>query len=423
MKDSLTWMRDHFGRWLASTTSFTFMWLAVGLAVMVAYFWDAIWSGRQAPEGLEVSFQAGGAVVRTWTVFALVGVVALYRTKAHKLATVLLVTWLMTSIMSYGHVLGFVASGQMERYASGAAVEEVANIQTVSVEERLALLADQKASIEARLETQVANLNAEIDRIYNDRIDNDDLADPLIARRSALQDTANAQIAELDAAKLALLTEGETKAVTAQEAQVTAVKFDPLYMWIASAVHGDPTEDQLRTIAARVGAFWALLIEMIAGAGPAILYAAHAHFSDRRDDEAVKRSEAAKKGWETRKEKEARLEKVALPVTDDGYWQVNAAKAVKSNYSSKGIAQTIFKMDWHEFPKRLAVAVRKGLVTQEQYDDIMDPERHKRAKKNSVDVIAPDEAQDDTEQLSNGFDQTSLKEEDDGSTTPNRAVS
>lgn len=391
MENSLRWMRDHFGRWLASTTSFTFMWLAVGLAVIVAYFWDAIWSGRQAPEGLELSFQAGGAVVRTWTVFALVGVVALYRTQANKLATVLLVTWLMTSIMSYGHVLGFVASGQMERYASGSAVEQVANIQTVSVEDRLVLLAEQKASVESRLTEQVASLNAEIDRIYNDRLDNDHLADPLIARRSALQDTANKQIAELDTARLALLTEGETKAVTAQEAQVTAVKFDPLYMWIADALYDQPTEDNLRTIAARVGAFWAFLIELIAGAGPAILYAAHSHFSDRRDDEAVKRSEAARKGWEKRKEKEARLERVMLPIADDGYWQYNAAKAVRSTYSTKGIAESIFKMHWNEFPKQLAVAVRKGLVTQEQYDDIMDTERHKRPKKNNVDVIAPDE--------------------------------
>lgn len=372
-KEGAVWMRDHFARWLASTTAFTFLWIAVAGAVAVAYFWDAIWSGRQSPEGLEVSFQAGGMVVRTWTVFALVGVVALYRAKANWLASIVLVTWLMTSIMSYGHVLGFVASGQMERYASGSAVEEVANIQTVSVEDRLALLAEQKASVEGRLTEQVANLNAEIDRIYNDRIDNDELADPLIARRSSLQDAANAQIAELDAAKLALLTEGETKAVTAQEAQITAVKFDPLYMWIASALYGEPTDDQLRTIAARTGAFWAFLIEMIAGAGPAILFAAGAHFSDRRNEEALKRSEAAKKGWDTRKAKET--EKERFLVDDSGYWETRIKKALETKMTRptpEGMANTYFGgMSIHELRGHLSLRVNRGQLLPDDFDFIM----------------------------------------------------
>jgi len=404
MKEYLVWAKDHFGRWFASTTSFTFMWVAVGLAVVVAYFWDAIWSGRQAPEGLELSFQGGGFVVRTWTVFALVGVVALFRASANWLASILLLTWLCTSIMSYGHVLGFVASGQMERYSKGTAVEQVADIKTASPAEKITLLEGQIASIEDRLKRQTDPLTAEIDDLQNDGKLNDDLADDAKVRRAKLEDEANERIRALEEQIFAIKASGVDAAIEVETDKVDAVKFDPLYIWVASAVYGeDPTDDELRTVAARVGAFWAFLIEMIAGAGPAILYAAHAHFSERADKKDPKRVEAGKKAWETRKKNEP------LPIEDGGYWESRIAKALKTrmkNPTAEGMANTYFgNMTVGELEGHLNLRVKRGQLSPEDRDFILRQGEY-----------AP-------EQLSNGTDLTPIGQDDVDDSTPDRTPS
>lgn len=389
-----TWLRDKFGRWFASTTSFTFMWFAIGLAVAVAYFWDAIWSGRQAPEGLELSFQAGGAVVRTWTVFALVGVVALFRSKAHWLGGILLATWLCTSVMSYGHVLGFVASGQMERYAGGTAVEQKLDIKTDTKAAAIERLEGQLAAVDSDLSSAVAVLDAEIKQYITDGRDNDDLADESRARRGKLQDDAAAEKRKLNAEIIALMTAAADTKVAAQDEGVTAVKFDPLYMWIASALHGpEPSTDQLKTVAARVGAFWAFLIEMIAGAGPAILYAAHAHFADRSEAKDPKRVEAGKKAWETRKKNEP------LPIDDEGYWESRIAKALKTRMkkpNAEGMANTYFgSMSVPELTGHLNLRVKRGQLEPNDRDFIL-----------RLGEYAPEE------QLSNGRDLTIIGDAD-----------
>lgn len=388
----LVWMRDQFGRWFASTTSFTFMWLAVGLAVVVAYFWDAIWSGRQAPEGLELSFQGGGFVVRTWTVFALVGVVALFRASANWLASILLVTWLCTSAMSYGHVLGFVASGQMERYSKGTAVEQVADIKTASPSEKIVLLEGQIASIEDRLKRQTDPLTAEIDKLQNDGILNDDLADEAKLRRAELEDQANTRIQAIEEQVFAIKSKGVAAAIEVQADKVDAVKFDPLYIWIASAVYGEnPTDDQLRTVAARVGAFWAFLIEMIAGAGPAILYAAHAHFSDRSEAKDPKRVEAGKKAAKTKQRRKRVGDKIALQAESylPGFRKA-MGYAKNTTYTVDGIASNAFKSTAGDMEHRLDIMLKAGLINQDEIDIIMRRAAPPERNENHIDVINPD---------------------------------
>jgi hypothetical protein len=66
------------------------------------------------------------------------------------------------------------------------------------------------------------------------------------------------------------------------------------------------------------------------------------------DEEARKRSEAAKKGWETRKEKEDA--KDDLQIEDKGYWESRIVKAMNTGYKPgkdgklnlKGMCETYF---------------------------------------------------------------------------------
>lgn len=286
MAGSLRWMRDKFGAWAANTTAFTFMWLSVGFAVGVLFVWDGVWATHQAPEGMELSYRAAGWALRIWVVFSLVGVVALYRRKAAWTATFLLITWLLASVMTYGHAVGFMATGQMQRYAKAQVVTDVESVTVASVTEQNTALESQIEGIRKDRDDDVKALETALNSELNDgNSRNDDAAREkytgLITERRA---KAQADIDALRAEVRENLTRKQDAKTTAKEDSAEVVAFDPLYIWIAHALHGqEATDDQIRTIAAAVGAFWAFLIELLAGAGPAILYAAHAHFAQRSD--------------------------------------------------------------------------------------------------------------------------------------------
>ena len=286
MAGSLRWMRDKFGAWAANTTAFTFMWLSVGFAVGVLFIWDGVWATHQAPLGMELSYRAAGWALRIWVVFSLVGVVALYRRQAWITASFLLITWLLASVMTYGHAVGFMATGQMQRYAKAQVVTDVETVTVDSVEEQNTALESQIDGIRQDRDDDVKALETALNSELNDgNSRNDDAArekyTALITERRAKAQT------DIDALRAEVrdnLTKKQDAKTTAKENSAEVVAFDPLYIWIAHLLHGQSaTDDQIRSIAAAVGAFWAFLVELLAGAGPAILYAAHAHFAQRSD--------------------------------------------------------------------------------------------------------------------------------------------
>lgn len=395
--DSLRWLRDKAGVWLASTTTFTFMWISVAVAICVLFFWDATWSGHQAPEGpgMVLSFRAGGWVVRLWTIFALVGAVALFRHKANWLGSILIATWLATSIMSYGHALGFVATGQMERYAGGAVAEGKAEIKTASNEDKIAAIEKLKQETRDDLALKVTPLNEEIRQIDSDGKLNDEIGMEQKKRRAEIEDAAQEKIDAYDAQILAISDKGETDQIESNEDVATAVKFDPLYMWIGGWVHGpDPTDDQLRGIAQKIGAYWALLIELVGGAGPAILYAAHAHFADHSDRKrkAERFSEDVPDGMVninmTEEEWKAYEDALAaadgappkdpadlLRIGQEGYWIERIGKALKTrmrNPTAEGMFNTYFSGigSVHELRAHLSLMLKRGALSQDHFDFI-----------------------------------------------------
>ena len=393
-KDFFIWLRDSAARVLASATAFSFMWIAVGLAIAVGYYWDGLWSRDQAPEGLALSFQAGGWVVRTWTVFALVGAVALFRQGGNILASIVLLTWLGTSVMAYGHVLGFIASGQAERYASGVAVEQKASITEMSVDDKLALIERQKAEVRADRDSDVQSLEQALDALINDgsAANDKDATDTYTALIGEVRRDARSKLDALAQQETDLLRQEQDTKLEVNEEQVTAVKFDPLYTWLAGWLYGTPTEANMRSIAQRVGAFWAFLIELIGGAGPAILYAAHAHFSDKSEAqrnaekaaEFERRSAAAKKGAATRR----RGNKIEMSKR----WYEERVKTVLSmrrqGFTVEEVARSF---GWSIDGMRMYL---KDYVTSDQLDFIF--------KKEAKPELEPQPSQDEAEILDTG---------------------
>lgn len=283
---SAQWMRHQFAGWLASVTVFSFLWLAVAIAVSVLFVWDGVWSRHQAPSNLDpLTFQGAGWVMRIWTVFALAGAVWCFRHRARVLGIIMAVTWVLTSLMTYGHALGFIATGQQERYALAASVEKVEEVAVTSAEQQIETLERQKDGIRSDRDGDVAGFERAINTILTDRIDNDHLADVYRADISSTQANARTRIEAIDAQILEILSSKQSAKNIAASTTENTVRFDPLYILLAEWTDGQdgpPDDRAIRTIAQMTGAFWALLLEMIGGAGPALLYAIHAHASDRR---------------------------------------------------------------------------------------------------------------------------------------------
>jgi len=283
---ALRWMRDRFAGWLASVTVFSFLWIAVGVAVAVLFVWDGVWSRHQAPSSLDpITFQAAGWTLRLWTVFGLAAALWCFRHGARWVGGAFLATWIATSVMTYGHALGFMMAGQAERYAVGDVAEKTVEITTASLDDQIAEIEKQKAEVRADLALAVAPLNEEIQRLDTDGKLNEELANKQKDRRDALQDAAAVKINALDAQILDLRTNHKTDQIAGTEAVAVSAKFDPLYTTLAEWTDGKPgrpDDEAARAIGQKTGAFWAFLVEMIGGAGVALLYAVHAHMGARK---------------------------------------------------------------------------------------------------------------------------------------------
>ena len=314
---ALRWMRDQFANWLASVTVFSFLWLAVGVAVAVLFVWDGVWSRHQAPSNLDpLTFQGAGWVMRLWTVFALAGAVWCFRHGARIPGAVMAFTWVLTSLMTYGHALGFIATGQQERYATASAVVNVEQVAVSSGTDQIAALEAQKATIREDRDTEMNRLAALISEVQTNRVASDDhLAEVYANESAAVSAAARDRLAAIDAAIMTVHTTKQDARTTGATEVATVIKFDPLYILLAEWTDGKPgvPEDQyVRKIAQGIGAFWAALLEMIGGAGPALLYAIHAHAADRKKAPEVTYSEDVPDGhvrWEGTPEEWDEIEK------------------------------------------------------------------------------------------------------------------
>ncbi len=403
---SLSWCRDHLGRALAATSTWTFMWIAVIIAVCVGYYWDGEWAKGQAPEGMELSFRAGGWVIRTWTVFALVGAVALYRHKANILGSIVAVTWLCTSALAYGHILGFMATGQQQKYNTGAAVENKVEISDTGLQDKLTLIATQKDEIRADRDADVAALESALDDLINDGdADNDkEATDTYTALINDVRTKARDDLADLSKQERDLTLANTQTKLDANEQQVTAVKFDPLYGWLAGwfasdGYNNDATQEQTLKNTAQVWAtIWAFFIELIGGAGPAILYAAHAHFSDRAEEKDPTRVEAGRKAAETRNRR--RRQTLKIQEQADSYlpaWRKAVQYARNTKWTAKGISDTAFpNVAIDHVIEVLRKANKKGDWLPELEEEInlvkrlTEPEPVEASKKYAVDIIDPE---------------------------------
>ena len=346
-KTALIWLRDKFAEWFAVSASLTLLWVAVACATAVLFIWDGVWATHQAPEGMELSYRAAGWALRIWTIAGLSIAITLARKGAMVSGAALLLTWLGTSVMTYGHAVGFMATGQMQRYESAQSVTETKDAVVGSKEEQNAEIDRQIEGVRLDRDADVAALESALNiELTDGKGGNDkearDKYTQLISERRA---QATAQIDQLNTLKLTNLQSKQSAKTTATTDAASEVAFDPLYIWIAHSIHGtEANESQIRDVASKVGAFWPGLLEIISGVGTAILTSAHMHFAHKSNQQP--KQVGASQPVAGRREDEAE-EKEAEPALDPA----NDYPDEKIRNSSRGGRSNAHRKRAHEAQK------------------------------------------------------------------------
>lgn len=334
------WMRDSFASWFATSWLYLILWGVVGVAFCVLLYIDGKFSRSLAPDSVDpLSFQAMGWAYRFFAAaFLMAAARCVFKAIPGRWTFRLL--GIFASIIVCLHAFGFGFEALSDRRDQAMAVREVAQIAETSNADLIATLEARKAQIDADLTAAVEPLNAEIRQYITDGLNNDDLADDTRARRNAIQDQAAADKRKIDDQIMQLVMTGADTRTQAVNTVTNAQPWHPLFVGMAQVTSWsrEPTDWAIYLNAIGFVVFWVLLAESLVIFLPERIYVMHLN-----DAERARRSEAARKGHETRKEKED-ANKDDLQIEDKGYWESRIMKAVNAprTYTIAGMCQTYF---------------------------------------------------------------------------------
>ena len=336
-----TWMGSQFASFFATFWLYIILWGVVAMAFTVLLYIDGIFSRSLAPDSINpLSFQAMGWAYRFFsatflmaaTRCALKGVPGKWTFRA---------LGAFASVIVCLHAFGFGFEALSDRRDDAMAVREIVEIAETNNTALIATLNARKAQIDTDTDKAVEALNAEITQYITDGLNNDDLADDSRARRNALQDQAMADKRAIDDQVMQLVTSGAQDRTAAVEIKTESTAWHPLFVGLAqlSTWNKVPSDWAIYICAIVFIVFWVLLAESLVIFLPERIYLMHMH-----DAERARRSEASKKGHETRKEKEA-VNQDDLQIEDEGYWTSRIVKALNTGYKTrkiKGMCDTYF---------------------------------------------------------------------------------
>jgi hypothetical protein len=193
------WLRDHAPAFTISTIAITALWIAVSLACITLFIWDASFYRSLAPPGMELTFQSAGIVFR---LFVIAGGLCLVWMKAQKLpgaATgTLRVIWSMALIACCVAALGFVSEGSDFHYRKTQSVQQTETVTVESADTRLARIDAEKASIRADRDRLVAGARESMRLVLSDGIGGNDNLTEFEARIATYEDDARKKLSALD---------------------------------------------------------------------------------------------------------------------------------------------------------------------------------------------------------------------------------
>ena len=383
MENFFVWCRDKGGSFVATSWLYLVLWGIVAAAFSTLLYMDGKFS-RSLADGASINPLAFQVMGWCFRFFAVVFLMAAAR-NVHKgigKGLTFYVLGVFVSIIVCAHAVGIGLEALDDKKDKAMAVQTTVTAQTDGIQAKLSAFERQKEGIRSDLAATKASNQAAIDNITSDGLNNDQLADVYRQDNADADKQARERIAAIDAAEIELLAQSATVNTDNASTVATADKWSPLFVGMAQLFTLDKEPSDWAIYLCGVGfiIFWVFVAESLVIFVPPAVYQMHLHDADNADKKDPKRVEAGKKAAETRK----RGKTLQIDIKDKekqqrDWWSVRLKDATHSAVSTEAVARYYFpEFTVEEFPGKIRAALKKGYATQEQYDDIMDPDRAKR---------------------------------------------
>ena len=378
--EKLKWVREHGGAWFAT------FWIVLALYALGGYL---VWAFLQ----LDAQFSrplAGGVIpadvtqqvawgTRMFSVIA--GAMAIYfnLNDMKRWSAVFTVMTIVAALILLLHAYGVAAKIMQKQYDNDAAITQVATVNTDAIAQQIEDLQQERADLRSDTQLTVNTLQRSIDNVTTDGLDNDELADAYRADQAAALRARDTRLAEISGAIEGLRTEARGVSSTATQEVARSDSFNPLFTFLARLSTGvwDPAQDPSNVHKFAWGiAFFTLffgfgeILMMISFTGG---YAALKVVSERK-----KRSDAARKGWQTKKSEPKAKKRDPITIEDKGYWRDNIARALAGRMPARtptGMMNTYFSQyaDVPTLRYALRAQMRDGLIVEDSRKDKDNP--------------------------------------------------
>jgi hypothetical protein len=281
------WCRDKAAEFIVKFWLYVILWSVVGIAFTVLLYIDGKFS-RGLAEGLEdinpFSFQAMGWAYRLFAAaFLMAGAVCIV--KGIKGALTFRLLGVFASVIVCLHAFGFGFQALQDRRDDALAVREVVALQANNSAEQIALLREQIETTRADRDARVIRLQASIDGIVSDGLNNDQLADVYRADQTKAEDEAKAKIdaAEREISRLA--SEGNTAKQNIATITADEKPWPALYVGMAQLFTWSKAPDDWAIYLCGVGFIigWVLLAESLVIFLPERIYLMHLKDAEGRE--------------------------------------------------------------------------------------------------------------------------------------------
>jgi hypothetical protein len=230
----LRWVRDQLPARIATFWMIAAFY-ALGFGLVLAFLQIDAEFSRPLAGGVvppEVTQHLAWAV-RAFSV--IVGMAAMYCHVNQMVRFRNLLAWMggIAAVLLFLHALGISAKIMEGQYGRAAAIGQIETATTDTSAAQIAILQSQIDGIRADRDGQVTRLQASIDGIVNDGLNNDQLADAYRADQVAAESDARERIRPLEDQITALTTAAGATVVEATEAKTKVDSFNPLFTFMA----------------------------------------------------------------------------------------------------------------------------------------------------------------------------------------------
>jgi hypothetical protein len=280
---ALRWFRDSFAAWFATGWLYIILWAVVAGAFGVLMYIDGKFS-RGLAEGASIdplSFQVMGWVYRLFAAaFLMAAARCAYRQIEGKWTFRLLGAFASVIVCLHAFGFGFEALADRRDQAMSARAWQRCLKQTTLT--RFAL-ERQKDSLRADRDGDVERLQASIQGIVSDGLNNDQLADVYRADQTRITDEARAKIGAIDDQILGLMQDANA-AQTSATVEADARPWAPLFIGMAQLFtwSKEPTDWAIYLCGVGFIIFWVLLGESLVIFLPERIYAMHLRDAEAR---------------------------------------------------------------------------------------------------------------------------------------------